>query len=599
MNFTKKFLSAIIGSNLRNKVLVYFILLAAIPSLVVGAMTLVLIDASHRADASALQLQLIDQKIKEVEKFFADTLGIIDLRVGIEQSGLSIDFPEQNFILQGLLDAEPSFEEVSFILLDGLETAKLARRYEAGELLDVSKLDYFIEASQGRQYVGPIFQTIAGPRAMFASPVLNIRGEVIQVLAAYVDLSEISASIETARLGNFGWLFLLDAEANLVASGAEASAPLGTDMSEFSRIKKISAGMVLDGLMPEDRYVSPLNGTPVLGAGKRVAESGWMIVSEWPISDADSVILRVRDRILLAILLSIAAVVVLAAFFAARLIKPINILKMAARSVEQGKFDTEVKIQTRDELEELGSAFNKMSSGLKRLQELKSEFVFIAAHELRAPVTAIKGYLSMAYEEGSTTVTPRLKKYLDPVIKANERLVRLIGNILEIARSEAGKITISVTEVDIVEPIRSIVEEIKPLALEKKIEVRYEPPQKPVSVLADSDKVKEILMNLVSNAIKYNKVGGFVKIYHEISDKEIVVHVEDNGIGIAEEDQKQMFSKFFRAESGIKQGVEGTGLGLFIIKELVEKMNGRIWLKSEKDTGSRFSFALPLAEVKL
>jgi len=110
--------------------------------------------------------------------------------------------------------------------------------------------------------------------------------------------------------------------------------------------------------------------------------------------------------------------------------------------------------------------------------------------------------------------------------------------------------------------------------------------------LADPAKLKEVITNFVSNGIKYNNEGGWVKVSHEINDKEVITHFEDNGFGISEKEQKQLFQKFFRADIGRIKSIEGTGLGLFITKELVEKMEGRVWFKSQEGKGTTFSFSL-------
>ena len=253
-------------------------------------------------------------------------------------------------------------------------------------------------------------------------------------------------------------------------------------------------------------------------------------------------------------------------------------------------------IKTKDEVQELGDAFNKMTAGLKRLQELKNEFVFIAAHELRTPVTAIKGYISMIFEDTKANLTDSVRQSLETVSRANDRLVQLVNDILEIARSEAGRLKIEVFAVDIRESTEAILEEVAPLAAEKKLTLVYQPPADLPLVLADTARLKEIIMNFVSNAIKYNRESGLVTITHEIADDKIVTHVADTGYGLSSEDQRHVFEKFFRSEAEIFKKIQGTGLGLFITKELVEKMGGQVWVKSEKNKGSTFSFSFPLAK---
>lgn len=592
-------LTAIFSSELRNKFALFFILLASVPALVLGGVTLLLIDISHRHDVSNLELQLIDEKINEIEKFFSDTLGILELRVGFTQTS-EIALAEQKFLLDGLLEENNAFEEASFIDLSGRETVKRFRggfevdcKKQPDACTDVSGLPRFAAAQRGNNFIGEVYYTLAGPFVTLAAPVRNRNGDIIQILSAEVNLASIARTLENAHLGAAGYLSLFDRDGALVVSRHRGKIGVGADMSRFERVALLLEGKILNGLDDADRYESVFTRAPVVGAGKRIPGIGWLLMAEWPLTDADAVIDDVKNEVLKVTLFGILAVLLLAPLFARRLLEPIRELTEGAAEIEEGNFEKRVAIRTKDELEELGGAFNKMAQGLKRLQELKNEFTFIAAHELRTPVTAIRGYISMIREGSAGEIPETARKYLNTVWEANERLVRLVNDILEIARSEAGRIKIEVFAVDIRESVKSVFQEVRPIADEKKIALSYERPADLALVLADTMRLKEIIVNLVSNAIKYNREGGGVRISHEFEPGFVLTHVEDNGIGISQEDQKRMFEKFFRADSARVQRITGTGLGLFITKELVEKMGGAIWLKSEEGKGSRFSFKLP------
>ena len=233
-----------------------------------------------------------------------------------------------------------------------------------------------------------------------------------------------------------------------------------------------------------------------------------------------------------------------------------------------------------------------MAAGLKQLQELKNEFTFIAAHELRTPVTAIKGFLSMVFEGDAGALSDKLKQYLDPVRQANDRLIQLVNDILEIARSEAGRLKIEVSPCDMEKCVQSILTEVKPLADEKKIALQYEALPNIPQVLADELRLKEVITNFISNAIKYNNEGGWVKISHELKGDMLITNVADNGFGMSREEQNKVFEKFFRSDAAKIKSIQGTGLGLFITKELVDKMGGKIWFSSEEGKGTTFSFSL-------
>lgn len=591
-----KLLQRITASKLQNRFILFFIILASVPLLVLGGVSLYLIDLSHRYDVSNLELQLIDQKIEEINKFFSNTLGVLELKLALTETreAETAAIPWQQVLAKEILQTNSAFEEVSFIDLQGIERAKELRSGVVSDLTNISNLPKFKEALAGKNYISEVYYTLSGPAVTLSAPV-RVGEDIIQVLSAEVRLSSLSRSVEAARLGSAGYLTLIDRDGRIIASGAGGDIQPGFDMSRSERVRRVMAGVTFDGLGTEDRYQSLLTGLPVVGAARRIPGIEWGLLAEWPIADADAIVRDVSSQVVRVTLFSIIAVLFLASLFAARFVNPIKALEAGVAKIEEGKFDTKVEIKTRDELEELGGAFNKMAQGLKRLQELKNEFVFIAAHELRTPVTAIKGYLSLVFEGSAGAVPEKVRALLETVNKANERLIQLVNDILEIARSEAGRITIQVVSLDIRERITAILSEVKPLADEKRITVSYDASVSLPRVRADSARVAEVLMNLVSNAIKYNNTGGWVKVYHEWDGKFVTTHVEDNGFGMSPEDQAHIFEKFFRSQEGKIKDIQGTGLGLFITKELVEKMGGKIWFRSESGKGTRFSFSLPNA----
>lgn len=586
------------GSKLRNKFALIFIVITSIPVLLSGWLTLYLIDISHRHDVSALELQLIDQKIEEIEKFFADTLGVLELHVGVTETREveSSKLSWQELLVDGILSSHPAFEEVSFINLQGKETAKRVKNdpMDGYEFFDVSELDKFKISQGGKNYISEVHFTPSGPVVTLSSPV-KIEGAIIQVLSAEVNLTSLFRGIAASSLGSSGYLSVFDRDGTLLANYGRNGILPGNNFFGWSRVHRILQNQIFSGLERGDIYESPFGGVPVVGAGKKMPIPGWAILAEWPLEDADTVIRDIRSQVLLLSLFSIFAVLVLAPLFAVRMLKPIRTLEEGAAEIEKGNFEKRVAIKTNDELEDLGESFNRMASGLKQLQELKNEFTFIAAHELRTPVTAIKGFLSMVFEGDAGVISDKLKQYLDPVRQANERLIQLVNDILEIARSEAGRLKIEVSPCEIGTSIQEILAEVKPLADEKKISLHYELLPSVPRVFADELRLKEVITNFASNAIKYNNIGGWIKVSHEIKNGMLATHVADNGFGMSQEDQKKVFEKFFRSDAAKIKSITGTGLGLFITKELVEKMGGKVWFASEEGKGTTFSFSLKIA----
>jgi signal transduction histidine kinase len=298
-------------------------------------------------------------------------------------------------------------------------------------------------------------------------------------------------------------------------------------------------------------------------------------------------------------LATLAVIIFLGILFSRQIVKPIKSLIHGAQEIAKDNLDYEIKIRTNDEFDILSERFNDMIKILKENRRLRDEFVFISAHELRTPVTAVKGYLSMILDNTFGPVPPKLKSTLAIINSSNERLVQLVHDLLEIARSEAGRMKIELAPILINESLKTTIAELKSLSDKKGIKVGYDDePFNKVKVMADEAKLKEVLVNIIGNAIKYTTSQGGVEIRHEAKDDEIITHIKDHGIGLASEELGKLFGKFYRAQNEDTKNIEGTGLGLFITKEIIERMNGRIWVESEKGKGSTFSFSLRIEKTK-
>ncbi len=579
-------------SRLRDKLARAFITIGIIPLVLMGFVSIYFLNLTNLNNISSLETQLIRQKIEETEKFLDDIIGLFQLQVGYSQTS-EIEHSQQKFLLEQMMKQAPALVEVSFLNLRGLESAKLTR-YENPfqELFDQSDSEKFKVAKSGSDYIGPVYYTLSGPMMTIASPVKNKNGQIIQVLTGEVNLASFEKFIKTSQLGNTGYLLVVDKTGNVI-SGSLKDFSLHQNIKQSGLIARILKGEIRLGLENEDRYKS-FFGEKVIGSGEKVRKLGWAFIAEWPQNDAFLVVSTIKNQVLVFSIFAMLALFFVSTFFADKIVGPIKQMGEGAKIIGEGKFEYQLNILTKDELQDLAEEFNKMAQNLKKLKELQDEFVFIAAHELRAPITAIRGYVSMILEGTAGKITTKAKDFLDNVQQASERLAELINDLLEVARSEAKRIKIEVSPQDITEIIKSVINDLKPLAEKSKIKVYYKI-EKHIRVLADPDKLKEVLINLLSNAIKYNREHGEVNIYHEVKNGSLITHIQDTGIGMSKEDLEHLFEKFYRSESAKVKVQVGTGLGLFIVKQLLEKMQGSIWAKSVPNEGSIFSFNLPLA----
>ncbi len=591
---------------MRNRFVIFFIVLALVPALFLGTTAIYFIDLSHRLDVAALENQLIEQKRTEIKSFFTDTQGAMDIQVAFDQRS-EIERDQQTFLLKGLLAENHAFSEVRLENLSGIITSSEMREGETGKsvstslpeqstggLEDVSLLPEFTVALAGKPYIGPVRQTLQGPMITLAMPVHNRNGDIIQILAADVSLSTLFSSIDKATLGNSGYLLVFDKSGSLISAPSSVHG-LGRNYSHKERVAYILSGGSLPGTGTKDFYESYATGAPVFGVGKNVPDMDWVILAEWPVADADAVIDALRLEVLELTLLSVIAVLILAPLFVSRLTRPIHELRDAAKSVEEGKLDTTIRIDTGDELEELGEQFNTMTKGLRQLQELRNEFVHIVTHELRAPITAIKSATSLLREGDGGVLSQKASEIIEPIWISSNHLVNLVNDLLDVATSEAGKLRITIEQIAITPIIQEVERELAFYAKEHHVLFSYEAIQLPL-VSADKLRVKQVIMNFISNGIKYNREGGTVTIQHEVLPSEILTHVSDNGKGMSVDEQKHLFQKFYRA-GAINGKIEGTGLGLYIAKDLIEKMGGRVSTSSVPDVGTRFTFSLPRADI--
>lgn len=232
------------------------------------------------------------------------------------------------------------------------------------------------------------------------------------------------------------------------------------------------------------------------------------------------------------------------------------------------------------------------------LDQLKDEFVSVASHELRTPMTAIKSYLWMALEGRGGPITEKQKFYLDRAYKSVDRLIRLVNDMLNVSRIDSGRITIELTAIDLPVMIQEVFDEVMPRAQELSLALKMTPTVAPLpKVLADNDKIKEVLFNLIGNALKFTPKGGSINVSFVQKGEFIETTVSDTGTGILPEDISKLFQKFSMVDGSFSSdhSIQGTGLGLYISKSIIELHKGKIWVTSEgRDKGTQFIFSLPV-----
>jgi len=232
----------------------------------------------------------------------------------------------------------------------------------------------------------------------------------------------------------------------------------------------------------------------------------------------------------------------------------------------------------------------EIEDGLKKNERLKTEFMNIAAHELRSPVTPIKGYLDLIIHDNGAD--EKIKNWAKISLRNAERLLKLVNDILDVARLDSDTMRFDMEKLDPIELLTEIAEDVKPAIINKKLEFRVTVPEVLPHILGDKIRLSQVLKNLIGNALKFTDYG-YIALEAEKNESHILISVTDTGIGISKDEIKKIFTKFYQAYTGEDRNNEGTGLGLFISKEIVKKHNGNIWAESEIGKGSRFVVELP------
>jgi two-component system sensor histidine kinase GlrK len=335
------------------------------------------------------------------------------------------------------------------------------------------------------------------------------------------------------------------------------------------------------------------------------------------LSESDQARARVQKIALATGALSIGFAIALSILLAGRISSPLGKLMAGTRKIASGEFDTAIPMVRRDEFGELAEAFNSMARKLAELDELKKGIISQVSHELKSPLASLQETLELLVSETLGPLNERQGKLVAVAREKTDLLSRRISDLLDMSRMEAGVMEYYMEPVDVSSLVRSTVESAAPLLREKNLAVVSDFNGVPMEATIDSTRIVQVVENLMSNAIKFSNENSFIRVgcrramgpqlgpvlkdwsrrgTSQQGDPQrayVVISVEDDGVGIAPEETKQIFEKFYQAQAGNEVSRAGTGLGLAICRNIVEAHDGVIWVESQPRKGSRFHFALP------
>ncbi len=269
---------------------------------------------------------------------------------------------------------------------------------------------------------------------------------------------------------------------------------------------------------------------------------------------------------------------------------PLYQMNVAAAEISKGNFHQRIEEQGEGEIGDLTRTFNAMAAELEKYESTRESFVGNVSHELKSPLTAISGFVQGMAD--GTIPKEEHPQYLDIVLSECKRMNALITDLLDLARMESDQFVLNLQPFDINEVIRRCVINFLSKIEEKKIDLAVDISEEKTMVVADSDRIFQVLTNLIDNAVKFSEVGGSVKLWTDKKDDKIRVSIQNSGQIIPEADQKFIFDRFFKVDKSHNRKAQGTGIGLSIVREIINRHGERIWVNSRRGTGTVFTFTL-------
>jgi len=481
---------------------------------------------------------------------------------------------------------------------------------------NTGKERYFIEAEQGKLYISDVsLSGITGlPEIIITSPVKK-NETITEILGARVSMENLYTVIESIDIGKLGEIFIVNNKGELIFHQNRSKILL----------EKINNNLAVREVTYEKRGVGEYinyKGEEVLGSYYWLPLYRWGLIVEKNKNEAYAEVISL-ERLMAGIsIIAVFCVVLLAFFISKRLTKPIKSLKDGANGLAKGQFKT-ISVSSSNEIGELTEIFNQTAKELldirkkletkieiankdleeknrelinandelKKLDSLKSDFISLVSHELKTPLSAIRTSAEFLESE-DTSASPVEKEMLENIIMSVDRLTRLVNEILDLSKIEAGKMEYHFERVNFQEIAEVALENIRPIALKKNIQVSVDIPVNLSPVLGDREKLIIVLNNLLSNALKFTQNEGKILLSAKDDQENIMVRVEDNGIGMEKEKLVKIFDKFYQVDSTSRRKIGGSGLGLSISSGIIKAHGSEIRVESEPGAGSTFFFGL-------
>jgi signal transduction histidine kinase len=590
-----------------------------------GLITSGLLEIYFRYRENWDQLALLQQEVAaaaafKIERFVQEIERTMKGATKSRELALRGINPDYKFELERLLLIAPVITEAVALDTKGVIRVQASRlRISSAQARsDFPASAAFQQASQGKSYFGPVyFVRGSEPYMIIAVPIERYAGEVIGVLRAEVNLKYIWEVVSGIKVGKAGYAYVVASSGDLIAHPnisfvlqRRNLAKLYQVHTAFQSIPKTTAQKAL--------VTRNLEGKKVFSSYARIPSLDWAVIIEQPVNEAYGPLYTSILRTSALLLLGFGMALLATLFVARRVVSPLEKLRQGVEHIGKGDLSFPVDLKTGDEIEILADEFNKMTRSLKELYEdlehkvaertealmianqqlesasaHKSQFLANVSHELRTPLNAIIGFTRLVLRKTEGQIPELQKENLQKVLISSEHLLKLINDLLDLSKIEAGKMEVFPESFEVDEVVHLAASTVEPMLKDGRVRL-IEAIASDIPILnTDREKFKQILLNLLSNAAKFTEEGEInISVWNENGFLKLAV--SDTGIGIRKEALQHIFEEFRQADMSDKRKYGGTGLGLAIVKRFVTLLKGNISVDSQMGKGSTFTVTLPI-----
>ncbi|WBW95623.1 sensor histidine kinase [Oceanirhabdus sp. W0125-5] len=507
----------------------------------------------------------------------------------------NLDF---NALSKFVEDNSKFFREYEIVFISDLEGNYKATNGAVGNICD---REYFHKTIQGQTVIAePVISKSTGnPIIIVSVPIKNNDGKIIGLLGATVNLSVIKDILNDEKFGNYGYAYMFDSR-GVTVSHPDKNSSLNDTNKDFkdiiSRMTKGEEGTAYYTYYGEKKLVS----------FKPVKSIGWSIGMSANYHEMTKSIELLKKFDLLSSISIIILIAVLLYFLTNICVKPINKLKEYMEVAAKGDLTVQSDIKSNDEIGVLSNRFNTLIKENKRLIEeaheydkLKTEFFSNISHELKTPLNIIFSTMQLmtVHSNNGQLDSNKLNKHISLVNQNSYRLLRLVNNLIDITKIDSGFKNLNLKNKNIVEVVENITLSTVEYVKSKSREIIFDTEIEEKIMAFDLEQMERIILNLISNAVKFTNPNDKIEVNIYDKKESILISVKDTGIGISEDKQKKIFERFRQVDPLYIRRNEGSGIGLSLVKSLVEMHGGNVCVKSKYGEGTEFIIELPVKLV--